>query len=431
MATKKTGKPSGSTTRKPASKPAVASTKATAKSATPEVIDAEVVEVRKPALPETGTKAEEPSAAPAASADPAKPAARESTPSSQPKPVPVSPSRGGGLPLALSVIALLGVGVVGAMQLGGRDVATPGNFAHTEELAALGQRLDARIDEIAATPAPTGGTDPALANRIDEVMATLDVLAAAVDAQSADMATLKAGLASLEAQVAGIEASAGNAAALPEDLQSEIAALRDQMQQAAAENADLNARLEETARAAEERLAGIDASAADSARTASVAIALARIEASLEDGSTFLVALDQIVRSNGPKPSAALSAHAASGVPTVNALRLEFDEAARAAIRAENRERQSGGFLERFTGFLRTQVNPRALEATDGSDASAVLSRAAAALAVPDLAKALTEVGTLSPAAAAAMASWTARAQARIDALAEFAEFAALAGREG
>lgn len=410
--------------RKPAAKGATASK---AKSAPgkpkPEVIDAEVVEVKPAPTADKAPGIDRETAAPEPARNDDKPAPAATT-QATPAPAPRN-----GPALAVSVIALLGVAGLGAMQLARPEAPLPEGLATTAAVDARIGELTARIESL-----ETGAAEPDA--KLAERVAAIDARAAAIEA---DLAAQKETLAQLSASVAGMSkridelatTAAASGGTTSEALSAEIEGLREQMRAMLAENAALNDRLEAAARAAEQRLEGLDASAAAAARSAAVAIAVARIEAALEDGSPFAAALDQVTRNGGPQPPEALARVAASGVPTITGLRQSFDDAARAAIRAENREGQTGTMMERFTAFLRTQVNPRALEETEGTDASAVLSRAAAALAVPDLDRALAEVATLGPAAAEAMRPWTEQATARRDALTAFAAYAAQTAQDG
>ena len=78
-----------------------------------------------------------------------------------------------------------------------------------------------------------------------------------------------------------------------------------------------------------------------------------------------------------------------------------------------------------FQAFLRTQVGARSLEAREGDDPDAVLSRAEAALARGDIAAALDEIATLPAVGQDAMADWVALAETRRTALAAAADLAA------
>ncbi len=76
------------------------------------------------------------------------------------------------------------------------------------------------------------------------------------------------------------------------------------------------------------------------------------------------------------------------------------------------------GFLDRLTGFLRAQLGMRSLRPREGNEPEAILARAEAALQEGDLARALAELDSLPPAGLEAMASWRAKAEQRLAALA-------------
>ena len=66
-------------------------------------------------------------------------------------------------------------------------------------------------------------------------------------------------------------------------------------------------------------------------------------------------------------------------------------------------------------GFLKSQVQARAVAPKEGTDADSVLSRAEAALRDGKLAKALEELQALQPPAKEAMAEWQAEAKQRLN----------------
>jgi hypothetical protein len=246
----------------------------------------------------------------------------------------------------------------------------------TDQLGPIGEQLEAlsaRIEEIAARPAPAGldgaSLDAELSRFRSELSAAVDDARAQITAAQEEAAAI--------AREADEEAAARVAAAAEEAVATRAAA---------------------------------DAAAAAAARQA----ALTRILAALESGEPFEDQLSGLADTEIP---AALSAPAADGVPTLTELVDSFPEAAREALDASIRAGLDGDALDRFTAFLRVQTGARSLEPRAGDDPDAVLSRAEAALRAGDLPATLAELSTLPEAGQAAMAGWIQSARTRLDAL--------------
>lgn len=288
----------------------------------------------------------------------------------------------------------------------------PAIAAQAAEIAGL----KAEVARLAAQPAP----DASLADRL----ATLE---AAVPAP-VDLSPLTERLAALESRLTTIETlptdgAAASPAALAaqaqalQALQAEVAALKSGAgsgQSALADQAE--ARLKEVAAQAEALKAETQAlGAAARAQTA-----LGLVMAAMDSGAPFASVLADL----GEVPEA-LTTQAASGVPTLQALRDSFPEAARLALEASLRADMGATWAERIGSFLKSQTGARSLTAREGSDPDAVLSRAEAALAAGDLTAALTELDAMPEAGKSALADWRARAEARQAALAALGEVAA------
>ena len=104
------------------------------------------------------------------------------------------------------------------------------------------------------------------------------------------------------------------------------------------------------------------------------------------------------------------------GVPTLEALRTAFPDAARDALAASLKETAAGDTWERLLAFLRTQSGARSLTPREGTDPDAILSRAEAALAAGDLAGSISEIGGLPAEGQARMPEGVALASRRISA---------------
>jgi len=336
-----------------------------------------------------------------------------------PPPAPQAPARRGGFvaPLMGGVIAAgLGFGLAQYVPQIWPQTQTaapdPAIAAQAAEIASL----KAEVARLAAPPAPDAG----LADRI----AALE----AAPTATVDLAPLEDRLSALEGRLTAIEAlptdggaaspaaTAAQAQAL-QALQAEVAALKSGTNSGASALADqAEARLKEAAAQAEALKAETQALA--TATRAQTALGL--VMAAMDSGAPFAAVLPDM----GDVPEA-LTTQAAAGVPTLQALRDSFPEAARLALEASLRADMGATWAERIGSFLKSQTGARSLTAREGGDPDAVLSRAEAALAAGDLAAALTELDALPEAGKAALADWRTRAEARQAALAALGEVAA------
>ncbi|SMX47221.1 COG4223 family protein [Actibacterium lipolyticum] len=198
----------------------------------------------------------------------------------------------------------------------------------------------------------------------------------------------------------------------------ELAAMRNELAAQRAHNEELAANVSAAANSA---TAEIDAAAAR-AKDLEARAAIMRVRAALEAGGGFESALSGL---DGIEVPPALSATAADGVPTLQALRQGFSQPARDALDASLRAQAGDNASDRFSAFLRSQVGARSLTPREGDDPDAVLSRAEAALGGGQLAAALSEIATLPEAGQEAMSGWVAQVQTRIDALAAADDLAA------
>lgn len=236
--------------------------------------------------------------------------------------------------------------------------------------------LNDKLVEVAAAGGSGDGGSTSAA-----VVAQLSEMRAALDAQKAENAAVQTELATIaeqaDAKIAEAEARAGEA------------------QTAAAERAAL---------------------AADRAALSARQATLAKLIAASETGAPFEDLLADLSATGAQMPGG-LDAVSKSGVPTLVALQNAYGEAARAGLAESVRATMGTSAGERFTAFLRAQVGARSLEAREGNDPDAILSRAEAALRAGQIDVVLSELGTLPPEGQAAMASWIDLAAARQTAL--------------
>ena len=350
-------------------------------------------------------------------------------------PAPAPPRRSG---------AVLG-GLIGAvLALGGGYAALrygPPGLVPMPEASGLAATVSANADEIAALkaqiaelPAPLT-VDPVL---VERVTALETALAAVQPAPPPDLSGLESRLAALEAKVTDLASQPAPAPVVTGDapaeamqaiaaLQAEVAALKSgengASQAVAAKAAEVTAQLQ----AAQAEAQKMSEAAAAATQAALARAALSRLMAALDSGVPFEGTLPDL--GVDPVPPA-LAAHAATGVPTSQALTDSFPEAARTALEASLQANMGASWTDRAMTFLRTQSGIRSLDPREGSDPDAVLSRAEAAVQDDRLAEALAELAALPPEGQAAMQGWADQAKVRIEAVAAAAEIAAALGRE-
>ena len=342
-------------------------------------------------------------------------------PTSGPDPVPVPAPRSNPLLLVLggAVAAFLGFVLAQVVPQGWPLDGNAQQIARIEtQLAALDRKmaetapvadtdladrltaLEQRLDSL-----PPAGADPAA---LDALRAEIAALRDAAPPPAADLAPIQAELESLRAGLAAIPRESGVAQeleALRAAAEAERAASAARTEALRAESETLKAQAEATARAAVARGA------------------ILRVQAALEAGGAFDVALADLDAAGVTVPPA-LATHA-DGVPPLAELQAGFPDAARAALAATTRPAEGSGLTDRLGAFLKGQTGLRSTAPRDGDDPDAVLSRAEAALRAGDLPATLAELDKLPPEAAAALADWRALADTRAAAAAALAALAA------
>ena len=313
------------------------------------------------------------------------------------------------LVLGGAIAAGLGFGAARLVPGGWPIADTSALQAQVQALADDNAAFKVRLNTLAEAPV----IDPALVDRI----AALERRPVVPDT-SADLA---AGLAALKAQVQALASAPGGGAdpAALKALQDQVAAL------STAPAAAIDAAVTAAVTSAQDQLASTMASAEASAAKLTADAALTRIAAALDSGAPYGSALADLGPVTVP---AVLADHAATGVPTVQALREAFPDAAREALDDARRADMGASWTDRVTAFLQTQTGARSLTPREGNDPDAILSRAEAQVGAGDLAAALTELAALPDAAKASLADWQAQARLRLDAAAALADLAKAGG---
>lgn len=309
------------------------------------------------------------------------------------EPTPAPRRRSSFLPLLAGGVLAAGLGY-GAAQVW---PLVPGESG---ALQAEVEALKAELARLSETPEATR----ALADRVASLEATA----------APDLAPLAARMLALEQALSQLKtAPTGADPAALAGLQAEIDLLKQGGVPAAA-IADVQAAFDAKLTEAEARLAQVTAEAETIADRSAQRAAVLQLQAALDSGTPYAGALSAL---SGLTIPPVLAEQADAGLPSLQALRLGFPDAARTALDAALRANMGESWADRVSNFLLNQTGARSLTPREGTDPDAILSRAEAALAQGDLAATLAEIASLPPEAQAAMQAWTEAAQLRQDAI--------------
>jgi hypothetical protein len=346
----------------------------------------------------------------------------------QPAPTPPPPAaaaepqrRGGLVPLILGGAIAAGIGY-GVAYMGWLPTAPAGDDQIAEALSAQSQTLaalQAQVAELAAAP-PEAIAAPEI--DLTPITDQIGALATRIDGATETLGTLASRVTVLEDRpVFSGDIDADAAAALEAAAQLE-AELEAQRAAAAEQAATLQAAAEAAATAAAEASAQAAAAIAEAEAEAQAALARAEAEAALvqvqvalETGGPFADALAAL--SDVTEVPETLSAVAATGVTTLDALQAGFPPLARAALPVALQETAGDNMGDRLGAFVMGQIGGRSVEPREGDDPDAVLSRVEAAVQAGDLRGALAELAALPQGAQAELSGWAADVEARAGAV--------------
>ena len=237
----------------------------------------------------------------------------------------------------------------------------------------------------------------ALSDKLAPVESDLSAVKSTVDTLSGQIGPLSDRIATLEKTP--IESSVS-----PESMAAFEAELKKLQDSLASQRAEVEKMVSDAQ--------ALEAKASADAQAAANAAVLSRVHGQLDAGQPYSDLIAEL-KAGGVDVPDALSGPAEKGVETLSSLRDSFAPAARTAL-AEAREADKDTGL---IAFLQRQTGARSVTPQEGDGPDAVLSRAQAALADGDLAKALSELKSLPEAAQAAMADWEQAAQTRVAAV--------------
>ncbi len=286
-------------------------------------------------------------------------------------------------------------------------------------LADLPGRLDALSGEVGTLRQEAQANREALSGEVDALRREAQ---GARDALASDVATLRQDAEDGQSGMSDdIDALRQEARAARDALSNDLATLRQEAEQARGglsgdidalrgEVEAVGARVDRRESAVEAEVARARAQADAEANAARAEAALARMRAQIDAGAPYQSALTDLLGAvDAPVPATLLN-EAATGVPTLAALREEFAPLSREALLAAPAGEDAG----RVESFVRRNLGVRSLGAREGSDADAVLSRAEDALGRGDIEAALAELEALPEPARAPFEPWIASAKDRV-----------------
>lgn len=287
-------------------------------------------------------------------------------------------------------------------DLAARPAVDPATLAPRAALDQLSLRVDRAADRIETATREQMARDAQEAARIEQIGRDTAARQAAMEqAQLALVQRITAAEGALASRAQTVEAQAARIAALEQLLAARTAAIEAQAGRLAA--------LEGTA----QRLAALEG------RSARMAL-VDGLRMALDAGRPLGPQLGTL--SNPPAP---LARFATAAPPTEAALRLSFEEAARAGRQASEPAREGGvvdSAMARLSGLVTVR---RGEEVVWGDAAAAEIERARRALEAGDLEASLRHLTRLPPQAREAMRGWTGQAEALIAARAALRQLAA------
>jgi hypothetical protein len=312
-----------------------------------------------------------------------------------PEPVAVQKRRGGFVPLVLGGVVAAAVGFGGAVYFG--------------EQLGIGANSDAEIAKITAELTTQAVALTALkdsqtqtATQAGDASAGLETLRAEIDSRIGEVAALSEAVAGFETRLSDIEKrpiTEGLSAAAIAAYEREVEDLKELVATQKADAAELKDKADISAKAALARSA------------------VTRVIAALDSGAGYSGALVDLRSASGTEVPVVLADNAETGVLTLGALSEAYPEAARAALAKARVDKVDDAQGSELGNFLKNQLGARSVEAREGSDTDAILSRSEAYLRDGNLAEALAELDGLAEGPKSLMSEWQTLALTRLSAV--------------
>jgi hypothetical protein len=216
---------------------------------------------------------------------------------------------------------------------------------------------------------------------------------------------------------ARLNALAGEIEALKRGAPPDLSGLENGLAELRREVGALSSEMEGLPRA--DRIASIEAKLGETSEQAEKAAALGpavaadALAAAADAGRPFTSELAALQALGVDAEVAALEPHAATGMPTLAAIRARFETEV-TGLDLSQPVAEGAGALDRLLESARGLVEVRPAHPTEGADPAAVVTRIRAALAAGDLKTALAEWNTLPEAIRARTADWAKIGETRL-----------------
>ena len=268
---------------------------------------------------------------------------------------------------------------------------------------AQGKQIDQRLadaEQKLAAEAQTPDSISAINGRLDNLATDTNALTQSLGSVQADAQTAKQKLDELQKAMppAGLADQVARLDAMLKALNAALDGLEPKIDQMQARVAALEAKKDDP----------------DAAARAALGLALANLARAAETPAPFRSELDAVASFLPNEPGLqALSAAAATGVPTAASLKEKFPAVVQSVFDAERRAKDDG-LWARFLANLRSVVTVRRTGEISGDSTEAVIARMEERLKVDDLAGAVAEGAKLKGAAADAARSWLDASSSRV-----------------
>jgi hypothetical protein len=312
------------------------------------------------------------------------------------------------LPVATGAAGVIGGALVAYLLLAPEETPDPRVGELSNQVAAL----SAQIEALAKRPAPAPPDNSAVLTRIDALMQAVQATEKRLAAVEERPGPKAPDLSSVNERSAAIESTL-------QELRSGLGELRRAAGDAPA--AAMPEAIEQIATrlgALEQRIAALVARPTPEPQPAAgllaeQLIALNQLRDAALRGAPYAVELGAAAARLGDKAAALapLEANAKSGLPTLAALRGDFQHLAPGLFR---RREPVGGFLDRLVANAARLIEVRPVGEPEGASVGAIVARAETKLERGDLAGAVKEIEALPEPARAKASSWLERARRRL-----------------